>query len=126
MYRFISAISILIRGCYLPNPFEHYAYSVFPENSVYFPVYHAFEPYLIQAVFELFMRKIAFSISGVFYDGYSKAEGSFLYLISYIMCNGITCCLCIYGFRIGHMIAALIVLLIIAICVKNRLDEAFL
>ena len=119
MYRIIAAMSILIRGYYLPNPFEQFAFNVWSE----IPVLKPFEPYFMQVLFEPLLGLFAYTMAGLFYDGQIKSYGSFLYLVFYIICNAIVYFMCVNTFGIIHIIAALFGCLILVFLLKVKLDE---
>ena len=81
MYKFIVAISILIRQFYLLNPFEALGDGLIVnigETPMVLP------PEVLNWIAEPFMHVVTFAVVGLYYDrGSAPALGSFLYLLFY-------------------------------------------
>lgn len=81
MYKFIAAISILIRQFCIPNPFDALGDGLIvniEETSILLP------PGVLNWVAEPIMHMVTFAIVGLYYDrGSAPALGSFLYLLFY-------------------------------------------
>lgn len=81
MYKFIAAISILIRQFCIPNPFEALGDGLgvnIGETSMLLP------SGVLNWIAEPFMHAVAFAIVGLYYHrGSDPAVGSFLYLLFY-------------------------------------------
>jgi len=74
MYRLINIISIIVRQCYLPNPYENII-----DNSGFAMLFNI----LIGGII---LHKLSFWITGIYYDrGDLPAVGSLSYLIWYII-----------------------------------------
>lgn len=110
MYRLMAIISLFIRQCYLPNPFENTPY-----------------PVLINWICEPFLHGLTYEIVGLFYKRRSSpAIGAFLYLLFYAINTALLYLIIYLGYKsIASIIIVVIyfIILIIARIVKKTLED---
>ena len=83
MYKIISLLSLLIRQCCLPNPFE-----CFGDYAL-----------LINWIAGIVMAPVTYLIVGWVYEkGSEPAVGSLLYLLTYALLTGALCVMGIFSF----------------------------
>lgn len=109
MYKLISAISILVRQFYIPNPFDALGDGLLV-NIGEIPI--LLSPEVLNWGAEPFMHAMTFAAVGIYYDrGSAPAFGSFLYLLFYCIHTFLLWLMSLVGF------ATWVVLFIVALYV---------
>ena len=103
-YGLLSAISLIIRQFFLPNPFECLGF---------------FQGNLVNWIVGIILHPICFGIVGIFYmKGSAPAWGSFLYLITYSAFTGILYLMGVFKFAWWWVICVILMLIATPFVIK--------
>lgn len=88
MYKFIAAVSVLLRQFILPNPFESLGESF---DVTLFDITIQMTPEILNWIVEPGLHLLAFGVTGIYYARglQDPAVGSLLYLIFYALHTGL-------------------------------------
>lgn len=108
MYKFIAALSVIIRTFYLPNPFDSLG-TTFPvtigENTL------TMTPIVMNYLAETVLHALTFALVGLYYSRseHNPSKGSFLYLMFYCVHVGLLYLMGLFGFATWAVALILIV-----------------
>jgi len=124
MYKFMAAISILIRQLYVPNPFESLGDGLIDITG---EIQIMLFPEILNLVAEPFIYVVTFAVVGLYYGrGTAPAFGSLLYLVFYCIHIFLLWLMSLAGFAIWAVVSIIVLYVICHVLIISRINRCFL